>query len=339
MNTKSLVLVLLAAVFLLCGANNGDPRNEVQGDQTATSTERKNTPSGPVATLTDQPHPIPTARKDDGETYNYHGNFNYIPDKTEEGYLSEHATAIGSITAILIVILTGGSVYVGKKAADAARSSADAARDQLGVTRIANEIATQAAEAAKQSARIAELALKSDRSYILIDEIRIIGTEPPPARTGLASKTDTGEDRPPISCSVRFKNSGRGTARIMKIVGKITVRQDWPEENVRGTQTQKIEKGALPAGEPLSFEMIRDIDESLYLDRKEFDALDDGEAKLMVYGSLIYADVGGDNVYFTHFAWHFSPWSNMMRMFKNGTPEWHGEGSTERGPDSLNKHT
>ena len=342
MKTKGLVL-LLATAFLLCAAKIGDPRNEKRGNQTRTQTENKKPSSAPVATFAELPHPHESASHSAGETYNYYGDFNYIPQQTDEGFWTKHGTAVAGITAILITLLTAGLVYVGKQAANAAQSSADAARDQLESTKIANEqnikLAQQSADATKQTVRIAELALRAERPYVLIDEIRIIGTEPPPSHGGLANLTDEGEERRPILCTVRFRNFGKGTARIIKIVGKVTIQEDWPQENVRGTQTHGIEKGAVPAGELLSFEMARGMEESLYLTRPEFNSLDDRTTKLVAYGALVYGDVTGEQVYFTNFAWHFAPWPPVLRMFKTQTAEWHGEGNVERGPQSLNAHT
>ena len=135
-------LILIALALLLSGAKSGNPTEVNKGSHTRTETKNKHAPSDPTSAI-EQPNPSPTGDHRPPETYNYYGNFNYIPHNTpaEEGFWDTYRAAIAGISAILVALFTGALVItsrlqwkVGKQSADAATESSRVAALSLELT-------------------------------------------------------------------------------------------------------------------------------------------------------------------------------------------------------------
>jgi hypothetical protein len=110
MNTKGLALVLLATALLMGAGLQSEPRDTAAKTQNYYSESSQ--PAKPTPIGHDQPRTETPANPREHETYNYYGNFNFIPPttptaKTKDFWVS-NKDAIAGLSAILLAIFTGG---------------------------------------------------------------------------------------------------------------------------------------------------------------------------------------------------------------------------------------
>jgi len=128
-------------VCLLASAQVGRPEEEIQHTAAATQTAREDQPRNPGAAFAQQkPNPKPGADIDQTKTYNYYGNFNYVPPKAsaEENVWVRNRAEIEGVSAIVVALFTIALFVVAALQAGTMYSTFIADhRPRLGIRRIA----------------------------------------------------------------------------------------------------------------------------------------------------------------------------------------------------------
>jgi hypothetical protein len=94
--------------LLLIATTSSNPSEGNQGPKTGTKAENENDPTSKMAALTKEPNPDTTPNHSEAETYNYYGNFNYIPPtSTPKGFWANYSIVVTGLSTIFVAIFTG----------------------------------------------------------------------------------------------------------------------------------------------------------------------------------------------------------------------------------------
>jgi hypothetical protein len=260
MNTGSLVAVLLVLALLLSAAGN-EPIKPSPKSTSAPESERPQIAQKPNAGQAVQNTARPSITP---------------PDQTKTPNVSDHQNNADA-TAQKEATYTGLLVIVGLLAV------------------ILNYCTTKsAADAAKQSARAAELGLKADRPYLLVEDARIRGF-PPSMPQSIADLADAVTE-----AVFTLRNYGKGPALVEEIVLRVKAVVDLPPpKDFTDCRKQSVVVEAVPSGGCLKIKsdfvegFITDIDIAAIKGRTK---------TLIAYGRVIYRDVFKEP-YETGFFW------------------------------------
>jgi len=111
-HTTRFLVATCAVALVLFVAKVAEPKDAKQRVQSAIKTAAKNNPSEPRSVNAEQPTPNTTADRGGSATYNYCGDFKYIPIKTPaaEGLWARNSALIAGLSTIFVAIFTGALV-------------------------------------------------------------------------------------------------------------------------------------------------------------------------------------------------------------------------------------
>ncbi len=104
--------ILIASALFLGAANSVNPSEAKQGNPARTKAQNEHAPTSKITAPAQQPNPEATADHRQPETYNYYGNFNYVPPGTAvpRGFWSKNANVIAGLSTVFVAIFTGALV-------------------------------------------------------------------------------------------------------------------------------------------------------------------------------------------------------------------------------------
>lgn len=179
-----------------------------------------------------------------------------------------------AVATVFLAIFTCKLVRVTRDMHKATQSAADAAEHSATVSQ-------RSADAAIKSAGLAELALRIERPYLPIEEIKLRGFDQ-------QNQTSFIPDLPLISATIIFRNYGRGAARIEEIIGAMKVVDGpLPVRDYSGCTELKIDREVIGADQLLTTYETFSISES---DRN---LIREGKKQLVVYGRVKYTGFTG----------------------------------------------
>ena len=175
------ILVLTASTLLFVIASSAAPRDPEPRRRGAASADVEYNPSTPARAPHNESGPTGDAHHPKSQTYNYYGDFRYIPQNSDSNVWSVISQATSIISAALVAIFTLALVVVSyrqwsvaKITADAAAETATATGKQVEALEATLIETRKAADAAKQSADVASKALSmSTRGIIEIHPMRV----------------------------------------------------------------------------------------------------------------------------------------------------------------------
>jgi len=149
---KLAVFVVAIAAFLMSAAGIGKSSDAKQGSTGTTEAESKHAPNAPVRAHADQPNQDTTTDQRESQTYNYYGDFNYIPPKAAipESFWTKHNAVVSGISAIFVALFTGALVVTSYRQWNVAKDTAAAAKESADAMNAANALAEANAIAAER---------------------------------------------------------------------------------------------------------------------------------------------------------------------------------------------
>ena len=179
------------------------------------------------------------------------------------------------------------------------------------VTRRQVALTEQAEETSHKSLEIAELALKSDRPYLLIEKARMFGIQGHDSYGGLSS-TIAEYDHFVPNAVFSFRNFGNGPAFIDEAIIHMFPLIDFPKVNdFTGCKLADIGGvEAVGAGEPWKVG-IGWVEDRL-ISKPDYEEIVKGNKRIFVWGRIRYKDVLGGS-YETVFCWVAQPPIEVFR--------------------------
>lgn len=171
---------------------------------------------------------------------------------------------------------------------------ADIADEQAAINRIAVEASVTGAIAARESAKVAELALKGDRPYLFVEQIRVAGFD--------RTNSNIGPPPPPFPCAaITFKNYGKGPAIIDTVFSaiKIVKNQLSPRDYKECTENPKPNIVGPDDSKVIETWMTSEVTEQ---DRR---LVLEGKTHLVMYGFVKYHSLA-EHRYIRGFYWETS---------------------------------
>jgi len=220
---------------------------------------------------------------------------------------------------IAIAVFTGCLVLVGIAQVFVYLRQAKYMRRGLRLTRQSIDVAKASVAVSERSVTAALLALRSDRPYLCVEDIKLTGISQP-SESGL------------ITAFIIVANYGKGPAFIGEAVGTIRIVDgELPPRNYDGCKELGMTTVIRP-GMSLPDSLMATIRQFSDKEREEFLAGDDRKY-LVVYGRIKYRDLT-DGEYVEGFYWHADAFSTRIGMRINSL----AEPKLKLGPKTYNYH-
>ena len=303
---KYLRNTIIIVLFLLCGKGGSAEAPSAEQKQ-GNGSQQKASPSQSNAKETKSTVIKPPS--EDGSQRNTYNIEKYNYNSDNEWNWSGTIQAIATLGLLAFAWWQMGSI---KRTTKATEDAANAARD--------NAIAAKdAAEATKKNAEIAELALKVDRPYLLVEKVELIGF-------GKEGRPDHDPRAPRglVAGMISFRNYGQGPARVkeitcaMRVVDNLLPARDYSECK---------EYSGFP--DVIGQDKVYDVPVAVFgsVNEDSRKALWQGEKRLIAYGRLRYGDLAENRNYIGGFYLE-------LNTFRKVLPD--AEPMMSRGPKTHN---
>lgn len=227
-----LILIALALPLIAVKSADGEPSGKQNTSKVEISGNDDKSDVSPVVTAISQSAAEKRHRNSDRETYNYNGNFNFIPPvRPPESKWAIVGDIASVVSAVLVAFFTGLLFWVNLKL--------------VGVTDEMRRITGEATKAASASAKAAELALNAERPYAFLEKQDItIALRVLPSIATLPCEWKVDQQTSEIGINFCLRNRGKGVAIIDSVQAKMIVggllTKDKPETIGRRTTDPRM---------------------------------------------------------------------------------------------------
>ncbi len=252
--------------------NQGASANDEskQGDHQAAKPKPANAQQGPTQTANPSNYQI--------ENYNYNPKYGW-----------DWSGIIQALATIGLVLFAGWQMVFVKRATKATEEAANAARNNAIVAKIS-------AEATQKNAEAAELALKSDRPYLLVETAKLEGAFKDEKSHEIRERS---EFRP--RATFNFRNYGKGPALIETVVIGLRPMKEIPAPG-DFTDCKEMSHTINAIMAEKRWIIKTRLGDFLTFSKVDYEAIRNGTIGIIAYGCIQYRDVF-KNPYETAFCW------------------------------------